>query len=728
MYTCNVLDEKRENEMKRHLTILIIFLLTVSFGIAVNKTDSLQTVIDHAQGIKKTEARLELAYHLRKSDFTAARNHASTALQEAINIQDPELEAQALYYLGLAYYYQTSNDTAIDYFLKSTIISKDINNTKQLGELYFFIGTCCLLHTGDQARALNYYNQSIYYSSMSNNYRTLGSVYSAIFNIFRMNSSYEKALEYIFKAQENYEKAGYTEGIAWISYITGRLYCTVDLYEEAQTAYFESLKLYRELAARDDIMTGVAICLDELAIVNIELNNEEIARKYNQQALEMHRQGKSQFGVSNSLRSLARIEYLSGNYDIALTYLDTSLKIKKNISDALGFSSIYNLFGLIFIEQKEYQRAIDSLEVGLDIALNNNQLMSIMAANKHLAQVYYILGNYDKAYTFKSQEVTIADSIYSSKTTRNMLQLEALYEIETGEEKIKQLEKENLINELSLSHETKLRNFLIGILFLSLIIIVMFFYFYHVKRQANIALTKSEKYLQELNATKDKLFSIISHDLRSPFNALLGLINLLKENSNEYDEEQTKQIITSIHDSAHQNYVLLNNLLEWANSQTSTLKISPESFMLEDVIKNVISLLSKNAKNKEILISQETHPAGIFADKNMLHSVLRNLLSNAIKFSNSGDTIHITYKQDVSQTVISVSDSGIGISETNIKRLFHIEDNYHINGTKGEKGSGLGLIICKEFVEKHDGRIWVESEPGKGSTFHFSISKSLTSP
>ncbi len=714
--------------MKRHFTILIVFLLAISFSIAANKTDSLQTVIDDAHGIEKSEARLELAYHLRKSDFTAASEHASTALQEAINIQDHELEAQALYYLGLIYYYKTSHDTAMDYFFRSIIISKDVNNTKQLGELYFFIGTICLLNTGDQTQTLNYYNQSIYYSSISNNYRTLGSVYSAIFNIFRINSSYEKALEFIFKAHENYKKAGFTEGIAWVSYITGRLYYTVGLYEEAKTAYLESLRLYRELAAKDGIMTGVAICLDELAAVNIELNNKEIARKYNQQALEMHRQGKSQFGISNSLKNLARIEYLFGNYDIALTYLDTSLEIKKSINDVLGFSIVYNLFGLIFTEQKEYQRAIDSLEVGLDISLNNNQLIHIMAANKYLAQVYYILGNYDKAYTFKSQEVSIADSIYSSKTTRNMLQLEALYEIEAGEEKIKQLEQENLINELSLSHETKLRNFLIGILLLFLIIIVMFFYFYRVKRQANIALEKSEKHLQELNATKDKFFSIIAHDLRSPFNALLGLINLLKENRNEYDEEQMEQIIISIHDSAHQNYVLLDNLLEWARSQTSTLKISPESFMLEDVIKDVISLLSKNAEKKEILISQDVHPIGVFADKNMLHSILRNLISNAIKYSNSGDTIKITYKQDVSQTIISVSDSGIGINGTDIKRLFHIEDNYHINGTDGEKGSGLGLIICKEFVEKHDGRIWVESEPGKGSTFHFSISKVLTTP
>ncbi|MCK4814074.1 MAG: tetratricopeptide repeat-containing sensor histidine kinase [Candidatus Marinimicrobia bacterium] len=714
--------------MKRHFTILIVFLLAISFSIAANKTDSLQTVIDDAHGIEKSEARLELAYHLRKSDFTAASEHASTALQEAINIQDHELEAQALYYLGLIYYYKTSHDTAMDYFFRSIIISKDVNNTKQLGELYFFIGTICLLNTGDQTQTLNYYNQSIYYSSISNNYRTLGSVYSAIFNIFRINSSYEKALEFIFKAHENYKKAGFTEGIAWVSYITGRLYYTVGLYEEAKTAYLESLRLYRELAAKDGIMTGVAICLDELAAVNIELNNKEIARKYNQQALEMHRQGKSQFGISNSLKNLARIEYLFGNYDIALTYLDTSLEIKKSINDVLGFSIVYNLFGLIFTEQKEYQRAIDSLEVGLDISLNNNQLIHIMAANKYLAQVYYILGNYDKAYTFKSQEVSIADSIYSSKTTRNMLQLEALYEIEAGEEKIKQLEQENLINELSLSHETKLRNFLIGILLLFLIIIVMFFYFYRVKRQANIALEKSEKHLQELNATKDKFFSIIAHDLRSPFNALLGLINLLKENRNEYDEEQMEQIIISIHDSAHQNYVLLDNLLEWARSQTSTLKISPESFMLEDVIKDVISLLSNNAENKGILISQEVHPIGVFADKNMLHSILRNLISNAIKYSNSGDTIKITYKQDVSQTIISVSDSGIGISGTDIKRLFHIEDNYHINGTDGEKGSGLGLIICKEFVEKHAGKIWVESEPGKGSTFHFSISKALTAP
>ncbi len=696
-------------------------MLFSTFSLANEEVDSLIHQINISSGIKKIDAHLELSFYCRRSNFDISVKQASIALQEAQKINNLELQAQALYYLGLANHYNDTDEKAMKYFSKALVIAKKTNKTKLLGELYYFIGSIYYLAYSDENEALVNYNKSVQYSLIANNYRILGAVYSSLSNMFRISGSYEKALEFLYKSRDNYTLSGFQDGIAWVNYMTGTLYSTIGLFEEAEKSFKEALEIYLKLAAIDGNMNGVAICYDQLGVINTDMNNEELARNYNQDALNLHTQSGSKFGISNSLKYLARIEYFSENYDAALIYLDSSLTIKRTTNEQKGYASIYELFGLIFIENNEYSRAIDSLEMGLYHAHLNNQLKNIMNMNKHLAKIYNSLGQYDKAYNYKSHEVSIADSIYNSNITRNMLQLETLYKIEQKEDQIKQLEQENFIQELSLFRETNLRNFLIGILFLLSIIIFMVVYLYRAKQRANIELAKSKKQVDEINATKDKFFSIISHDLRSPFNSILGLSNLLKENSRKYDADKMEKIISAIYKSSHASYALLNNLLEWSRTQTGSIKFSPESFILIDVVKDVMDLLSNNAAQKDVHVSYETKSLSLYADKNMIHTILRNLVSNAIKYSKPGGRIQINYNQDDTQTLISVTDSGIGIDQASINRLFRIEDTYQIDGTAGEKGTGLGLIICKEFIDMHHGKIWVDSELGKGSTFHFTI-------
>ena len=240
-------------------------------------------------------------------------------------------------------------------------------------------------------------------------------------------------------------------------------------------------------------------------------------------------------------------------------------------------------------------------------------------------------------------------------------------------------------------------------------------------------LKKSEAELREINAAKDKFFSIIAHDLKSPFNSILGLSNLLVEQIQEKNTEGIEEYANIIQNSSQRAMDLLMNLLEWSRSQTGRMEFSPEYVEMVVLINVVLELLSDSAKQKSIAIRKEL-PRNmlVFVDKAMISTILRNLISNAIKFTRMGGQIVISAELKNTELIIAIRDNGVGIKKENIEKLFRIDENHSTLGTQNEKGTGLGLILCKEFIEKHDGKIWVESEVGKGSKFSFSIPKRLT--
>jgi signal transduction histidine kinase len=230
--------------------------------------------------------------------------------------------------------------------------------------------------------------------------------------------------------------------------------------------------------------------------------------------------------------------------------------------------------------------------------------------------------------------------------------------------------------------------------------------------------------LEESNSTKDKFFSIIAHDLRSPFNGILGLLDLLLENKNDKRPEQTDVYLRCIKSSAQTTLDLLENLLDWAKSQTGQMKFRPERVTIHGVILNVIELLSSAARIKNIsLVNHTSVPEGqdVYADPRLLTTILRNLISNAIKFTPLNGQVNIHTKVHTQHLEISISDNGVGIDAQTLPLLFQLDAKIKTLGTEKESGTGLGLILCKEFVEKHGGRIWVVSQEGKGSTFIFSI-------
>ena len=231
-----------------------------------------------------------------------------------------------------------------------------------------------------------------------------------------------------------------------------------------------------------------------------------------------------------------------------------------------------------------------------------------------------------------------------------------------------------------------------------------------------------ESELFKLNADKDRFISILAHDLKSPFNSILGFLDLLTDNVRTYEIDKIEKLINVISASAKNTFNLLEDILMWVRSNSGKLACEQLSVSLSESCNSVIENMELAAKNKNISINYFSDgEIFVFVDRNMLHTILRNLISNAIKFTNENGKISVYAEHDKSTATITVSDNGVGISPDTLLKLFKITEKITTNGTANEKGTGLGLLLCKEFVEKHGGRIWVESELGKGSAFKFTL-------
>lgn len=241
--------------------------------------------------------------------------------------------------------------------------------------------------------------------------------------------------------------------------------------------------------------------------------------------------------------------------------------------------------------------------------------------------------------------------------------------------------------------------------------------------KAQKKLEQSEKELKKTNASKDKFFSIIAHDLKDPFNSLLGFSELLNDAIQKNNTEKIKKFALLIQTVSKQSYSLLNNLLDWSLATTNGMKFDPERIDFNEFSNEIIHYFNTIAQNKTITINTDMKDNTIvFADRNMLNSILRNFVSNALKYTPANGVITIAANYSNSnEVVISIADTGIGMDADTLKKLFNIEDALSTRGLNNEKGTGLGLLLCKGFIERHQGKIWVESEVGQGSTFKFTL-------
>ena len=332
---------------------------------------------------------------------------------------------------------------------------------------------------------------------------------------------------------------------------------------------------------------------------------------------------------------------------------------------------------------------------------------------------------WEKALNCYIKYANAKDSYFSMENSNKLVELEKNYEFQKKEDKILAEKKAN---------DEKYRTIILFSIIISVIIIafsIVLSIYYKQKVKANRQLNElnaelsiKNKELQEVNFTKDKFFSIIAHDLKNPIGNFKSVTTLISESYDDFTEEDRIEFINLLKDSAQNLYSLLENLLQWSRSQRGLIKAEKVVFNLKELTAKLFGLLSHSANAKQIsLESNVNEDVKVFADMNLLNTVLRNLISNSIKFTKENGSITLSTSDDDENTIISVSDTGVGMEKEKLDKLFRIDVNVSSPGTSNEAGTGLGLVLCKEFIEIQDGSIRVESEQGKGTTFYINLPK-----
>jgi len=412
------------------------------------------------------------------------------------------------------------------------------------------------------------------------------------------------------------------------------------------------------------------------------------------------------------------------NYDLAYSLHKDALNIRKTEHDITGLAESYIKLGKLMLDKKEYEQAERLTMQGLTYAmqLNSNRLMR--ECYDHLYYIYSQTGNIKGARYFKDLFAYMSEMIYAEADKQKVGELQSLLDISEKDKELKTLD----------AQIQKQRAFIFAILLVILVLFIsatIIYYLYRDKKKLVLQLQQTNEKvnhqvveLKELNSTKDKFFSIIGHDLKGPLNSLTAFSNLILNHAGSLSEEEMKKIAKDLNKSLKTLYELLENLLTWARSQTNQITLNPEILNIQKLFEENISLLSKTATNKEISIEYVTlDNVTAWADKNTVNTVIRNLMSNALKFTPRKGSVSIFANSYKDALEIGIRDTGVGMTAEQIQKVFDISTKHSTPGTEHEKGTGLGLILCKEFVEKNGGELNIESVIGKGSTFRFTLPK-----
>lgn len=622
--------------------------------------------------------------------------------------------------------------------------------------------------TTDPLRSIQKAEAALLLATKSKNYPAQSTALNILGQAHRiLLSDFEKALEYCFRALKINETHNLPEGKAETLSAIGQIYKEVGNNYKAMEYYMQSLIIQQELHYEE----GTVNTLNALGTIYLDLEANDKALAYHAKALTIsenkslrkleantvfhigqvykkegklkgalkkHKEALSirkaidhQAGIAESYTSIGEIYLLLSNDKQALQHQLIGIKTKKKLQDKAGLAKSYNQIGSIFIHSKEYERAIRNLELALEYGVQIQAKKQIRDTYEHLYVCHSALGNYSKALEYKDLFIAISEFIYSEESERKIAEMQTKYEIDKKENEIKILKQEQVLKEFQLAQQKEYKNFLIAGIIMVAVIALLSYYSFKVKKRSNIQLTETNsqineknKSLEELNATKDKFFSIISHDLKGPLNSLTSFSSLLINHTAHLSKEEIQMLAKDLDKSVKGLFSLLENLLEWSRSQSGNIELKPETLDLNDLINQSKNLLSKTAETKNIAIqTKEYYNIAVHADRNSINTVVRNLISNAIKFTPSGGEIKIDARESSNMVMISIQDNGVGISEEVIDRLFRIDKKHTTNGTSNEKGTGLGLILCKEFIEKNGGTIAVESQEGKGSVFSFTLPK-----
>ena len=668
--------------------VLLLFLL-LSVGMSyAQPNDSLAK--KYLQGYRKAETdSLKLEYLFAVSvtinDPDSAIFYAQRTLQLAEKLGDSLYMALSSQTLGDNYTLLSNHTEALRYDLEALSMLKKLDHQIELSNAYN--------NVGEDYLSLDLYNEAYQYYQLS------------------------------LKTAKHANDPGTAKAIAF--YNIGRVLIAMEQFSSARDNILKSMKYSAE--SGDTI--GLAYSKHDLARIEMHNGNTEMALNLLKASYDLSLEYKERSLTPQTLVTMAMVYEKTGDYDNALSHYNDALELYESLGNKEGVAAVLYGKGIVYMRQNDYGRARSFLSRSLALAEDLRDNSRIIKCFEALSMLYEKERKFEYALTFYQKYKQFEDSVFSEKKKEQFSQLQLQYETAQKDLEIQLLNEKERQQVNAIQNQEFIRNILVVILAFTAVLLFTL-HKNNVKRRKNNELLirqraeieAKSKELEGLLEVKDKFFSIISHDLRSPINALIGIMDIMDDGN--LTQQELKELSAALNSRLKHTKKLLDTLLDWAMLQMDVIKLNKADIDLKDAVRSNLSFYEDTADKSLNYVNEVGSNIMVKADPNMLDLVLRNLLSNAAKFTDEDGVITISAEETSSNAVtVSVADDGIGMSEEQIENLFDDEHLYSTPGVHNEKGTGLGLKLCKEFVEKMGGNIWVESLEGKGSIFKFTVPK-----
>lgn len=710
--------------MIRKISFAVLLLFThILLNGQNKKADSLIAILNAYSKIDTVRVNLmnRVASELVLTNPESALNYSLESYELSDSLGYQKGRANSFKLTGRYFREKFDYNLALDYYKRALNIYQNIGDKRgicfcrsDMGYLYF--------HMGNYPQAIEFFYDSRNIAKEFNDKRHIVECSQMIGVIYQMQGNYLKSTEDLQNAlliaeeinDKNFMADIYTNlGIVYMKQSNNLL--AIESYQKAQTIY-EEKKNNKKLGS----------LYNNLGKIYEGENNLLKAQELYSRALQVEEQEEDKFTKMLSLNNFGSLNKKQNKYSDALDYYKQSLILSKETGSKNIMSETYLKMAEIYFDMAKFDKALELTEISLSISNEMGILEHQKIGYEQLSQIYAANNNFKKAYQNHILFKKLNDSIFNDENIKEAVSLEYRYKYEKEKQKqeLARSEEDFIKAEQQKRIKVILYSAIAGLILLTLLLFGAI-YSYFDKRKTNIELIKQKKEIEKKsnelitsNATKDKLFSIIVNDLQDPFNNITNLSSLMARETAELDPDVLSDFLKSIHKSANFANELLGNLTEWAKSQTNNLEAESDRTTIKSVFILANDSIERFANNKEITLNYSFDKnIDLYIDKHMINTVLRNLLSNAVKYSFRGGLVNVNATLSESELIISVTDYGVGIDNKTVSKLFQITEKIASPGTDNEQGAGLGLLLCKEFIERLGGKIYAQSEIGKGSKF-----------
>lgn len=562
------------------------------------------------------------------------------------------------------------------------------------------------INMGNFAEGYEHYINSLNYFLEIRDERGIASVYNGLGVTFGMQENYTEAMQYFLKALKIFEKNKMTAGMASSYLKIGTLNQKIHNYDKALENFKTSIRLsemindkVNQAHAYNNIGTIYGIKQEYAKCIEATTKSRKLAEE-----------SKSMSALASSYLNMGMAYSELKNYSVADTNLNKALYYFKQLKSKEQVARTYNGLANLYFGQKQISKAKSLIDSSNALAYELNNKSILYDNLETLLGISKSEGRFDTAGKYYEAMLSLKDSLFNAEKNNQVDKLKAAYDLEKKQATIEELKKDNI-------SKTKQRNSLVvaGVIgsFLTLLLI---FSLIDIKNK-NKLLSRQKAELKELNNLKDKFYSILSHDLRSPISNILLVIDFLTSGITTSPEER-EDILKKLKSATSSTLETMDNLLQWGKFQTNKVAAISKKINLQETVERVVRFLDQSANNKTIaILNKVKEPFVVNADENQLEFILRNLVSNSLKFSYPGSKVEIWARKLDGQVCVYVRDHGTGMSKDLQESLFKANERSSTNGTAGEIGSGLGLVLSKEFITQNSGELTVKSEKGVGTTF-----------